>query len=366
MDRRAASPERRVRFARRARAAVLWSLAAFALSHLGLLAATETAYPEFRDPLYGRKKHELERCLAEAPPGARVVLLLGSSRIYNGADSRLLREQLRAALGEGAVVYNFGMAGAGPVTELLVLSRLLADGIKPDLVLIEVFPAMLAAADPLLEWDALRASRLWHGDLALLERCDASFAAKRSEWLRCVLSAWHAYRYGIVGRISTRWVPPQYSGAHTGFDRYGWQPLTDKIAPPECRATGLLTAQRVYSPMLADFRPGPGARALTEMLNTCRRERLSAVMLLMPEGDRFTSWYSPQAARAVDELVGATAREASVPVIDARRWMHEDDFFDSHHLLPASAQRFSYRLGRRAAGPLREQVLAALPALPRR
>jgi hypothetical protein len=365
---RRSPPGGQLRFARRARSAIIWSLAAFGALQLSLLAAIETRFPEFRDPLYGRKRHQLERCLADAPTGAPLVLLLGSSRVYNGADANGLKAQLRLTLGEDAVVYNFGLAAAGPLTELIVLNRLLADGVKPELVLIEVFPAMLAAAEPLLESDPLTASRLWQADLPLLEHCDASFESNRFAWYRGAAVGWHTYRYGIVGRLSTSWLPPEGwgNGCYAYFDPCGWQPLDEKSCPAESRTGGLLVAEHKYAKTLGEFRPGPGVRALQEILKLCRSENLPAALLLMPEGDQFTSWYSPKAKQKVEELIRGAAREASVSLIDARRWMQEEDFFDSHHLLAGAAQRFSGRLGREAGMLMRDEVHASRAGSPRR
>ena len=41
-------------------------------------------------------------------------------------------------------VFNFGVIGAGPITELLSLRKMLREGIVPDFLLIEVLPPFLA------------------------------------------------------------------------------------------------------------------------------------------------------------------------------------------------------------------------------
>ena len=40
------------------------------------------------------------------------------------------------------MLFNFGMVGAGPLVELVVLRRLLAEGVRPDLLLVEVLPPL--------------------------------------------------------------------------------------------------------------------------------------------------------------------------------------------------------------------------------
>lgn len=337
----------RRRLARRAQVALLSGLTCFGLFQLGVIAAIETRFPEFRDPLYGRKLDQLRKCVDASPGDASLVLLLGSSRIYNGVEARVLKAQLEKALGENVVVYNFGLAGAGPLSELIVLNRLLAGGVKPDLVLLEIFPAMFADVQPLIECDVLATPRLWHADLDLLERCDRSFATKRVDWYRAVALPCHTYRYGIIGRFSTQWLPAEGWGnaCFAEFDPYGWQGLGKWQNLQEERKVGLQAARLIYEPKVRHFRPGVGIAALRELLQLCRSEELPAVLLFTPEGDEFASWYSPHSLAQIEEGIYGVAHEADVPVIDARRWMSEEEFFDSHHLLAGGAERFSRRLG---------------------
>ena len=50
-------------------------------------------------------------------------------------------------------------------------------------------------------------------------------------------------------------------------------------------------------------------------------------------------------APLIDAYLAGLSRDYGVAVIDARTWVAEDGFFDSHHLLPAGASTFSRRLG---------------------
>jgi hypothetical protein len=78
----------------------------------------------------------------------------------------------------------------------------------------------------------------------------------------------------------------------------------------------------------------------------------------MPEGPAFRSWYGPGAWPRVRGLVDGLGREFGARVIDARCWMPEDAFSDSHHLLPAPAAVFTARLGREAIAPLLRKFAA--------
>jgi hypothetical protein len=53
-------------------------------------------------------------------------------------------------------------------------------------------------------------------------------------------------------------------------------------------------------------------------------------------------------------------RKYGTPVINARDWLGEDDFLDSHHLLVEAAGKFTHRLAEEALLPLlRGTVLPA-------
>ncbi len=127
--------------ASRGRAAVLWTLLLFALSQLALGLWICRRHPEFRDPEFSSVLTGLRSRLAEAP-GRPLVLVLGSSRPANSLRPAILTRAL-ADTEPSPVVFNAALLWGGPLHELLVFRRLLADGVRPDWLLIEVFPPML-------------------------------------------------------------------------------------------------------------------------------------------------------------------------------------------------------------------------------
>lgn len=355
------SPSRRYR--RRARTVVTSTILGFTAIQLALLLAIEFVWPQPRDPLYGRKLDQLQKRIAVSPPGTPLVILLGSSRVFNGVDPGTLEREMAASLGKSVTVYNFGLSAAGPMTEMVVLNRLLSAGIKPDLVLLELFPAMLADHQPLLEADAIATSRLWHCDLNLLGRCDESFSAVSKAWWRGAVIPCHTYRYGLLGTLSTAWLPAAGWGtAYAPIDSNGWQCIDADTCPPESRPVAVLVARGKYGHALEDFRLGPGARAVQETLELCRRNRIRAATVLMPEGNEFQSWYSPEAQDSLRTFVEKLPVNQLVPVIDARSWMPDDEFFDSHHLLSGGAVRFSEQLSRPTAGLMAGDGVATVAA----
>jgi hypothetical protein len=84
----------------------------------------------------------------------------------------------------------------------------------------------------------------------------------------------------------------------------------------------------------------------------CRQERIAAALLLVPEGTDFRGLYSPAARGTIDAYLSRLRQEHGVPVIDARDWVGDDGFWDSHHLLRTGAVTLTRRFGRGGAAAL--------------
>jgi hypothetical protein len=344
---------RRGAAARRAGAALLTALGAFAGLQLAFTAAVETVCSDLRDPLYACR---LERVRRRAPAGGpRCVVMLGSSRTQAGFKAAALEGPLGESLGRPAVAFNFGVAGGGPLTELLTWRRLRRDGARPDLLLVEVLPPLLTASVPPAELneERLPADRLRWSDLALVERY-ASRPDLRRDWRLGGAAPFYGRRLALVSRLAPGLLPQgsRMDGAWR-VDPSGGVPTTYEYPTPEQRQRALARAREEYRYYLSDFRlGGPACDGLCELLASCRQDGVPAALVLMPEGPVFRSWYPPGAGRAVRDWLEAVGERLDVPLIDAREWMEEDDFVDSHHLLPEAAGRFTRRLGSEGVLPL--------------
>jgi hypothetical protein len=338
---------------RQGRSALLWGLASFAALQALLAVALETVCPELRDPMFGDK---LLRLGARTSGHGRpyTVLMIGSSRCLYGFDAGRLDAPVSAAVGRPAVVFNFGIAGAGPVTELLTLQRLLGRGVRPDLLLIEVLPPRLS--DLSEEAAMMPPVRLWWRDLPLVERYGAPADRLRAGWWEDWPVPWYKHRFAILSRALPYLLPDglREDGIWgKGTDGAGWAANTLALTPAE-RRRAEARAREEYLGYLSDYRPGgPGARALREVLDVCRRERLPAVLVLMPEGSAFRGLYPPEARARLDAFLAGLRRDYAVPLIDAREWVPDGAFWDSHHLQADGAAAFTERLGPR--------LLEALP-----
>jgi hypothetical protein len=340
---------------RRARSAVLAALAGFALLQGGLLAAVE-AWPRLRDPMYGDKAARMQRRFAAAEPGAAKVVLLGTSRTGYGFDAKRCEAVLRDELGRPAVCFNFGIPSSGPVTHNLYLKRLLAEGVRPDLLLLEVLPPLLADCGPqpreacFMNVDRL----LGPGELyaALGYGClnmNAIEGRRETAWV-----PWYELRFALLGRVVPSW-------NHWGL-RHDWSRCADEAgwSEPEPSvskerwALGTVHAWGEYGALLQHFRPGgPAAAALRDSLATCSQAGIPVALVLMPEATIFRAFYGPGSDERLLVFLSVLRQEFGVPVIDARPWVDDGDFRDTHHLLLPGAKVFTERLAREVAPLLR-------------
>jgi hypothetical protein len=349
-------PRRRRPLAGAARAALLWGAVMFLLAQLGLALAIETHLPELREPYYAYKARRLRERLASTPAPRRTVVMLGSSRTVYALRGQFVEAQLAAQRQEPVIVYNFGLPGAGPLTQLITLRRLLAHGIRPDGLLLEVLPPVFAGHVPLAEVNRLLPERLWREDLPVAEPYLAPDARLRSSWyLRWLLPA-YTHRFAIMSKVAPALLPFQLRlDWFRDIDGCGWTLPPWRERTPERVQHAVERTRAEYLHYLKEFRlGGTSCAALRELLVLCRDEGIPTVLVVMPEGSEFQSWYPPGAWEQVEGYLAGLHRDHGVPIITARDWSRDDEFSDSHHLMPEGAKRFTIRLGREVIVPLLE------------
>jgi hypothetical protein len=135
------------------------------------------------------------------------------------------------------------------------------------------------------------------------------------------------------------------------------EPVESSAVAPERRQQALEQAHTEYAENMRNTRlGGEGYRCLRELLARVRGDGVPAALVIMPEGPAFQSWYAPGAYRAVRDGLDDLAAGFGVVVLDLHDGMAEADFYDSHHLIPGSAARFTERLGKEYLLPLLQQT----------
>ena len=91
----------------------------------------------------------------------------------------------------------------------------------------------------------------------------------------------------------------------------------------------------------------------------CRDEGIAVTLLLTPEGTEFHGWYGPATEATLVSYLGQLSRETGVPVVDARGWLADDVFYDSHHVVEPGARDFTRRLDAEVLRPALGDELGA-------
>jgi hypothetical protein len=331
----------------------------FAASQLALWTYVDWHRPEVRDPLYTHRLRSLQARQAESP-GAPLVLFLGSSRIKYG----VWPAAMKVAVAENApspVIYNFGLNGAGTIRELMYFRRLLADGVRPDWLILETWPPlwvedgffeeakMVLGADDLHWRDVPLVCRYFGRKPSILRQAVRQSVLPLTMYrgrllasaIDCLLPR---QQLGDMSRQVSDWLPS---------DDTGWFPLTWGPKTPEQKSRVLKESTEQIKPLIDGLRIDPRSdAALREILDECRKRGIRAAVLLMPEHSLTRDWYSPQARALVHGYLYGLRRDYGVPILDTRDWVPDEQFADFCHMAPAAAAPFAQRLGREVVQPL--------------
>lgn len=352
---RPASPGRR-----RACRAVLAGVALFVASQL-LIGQVAEHTVRLRDPLFGDKFARLRKKLAAAPDPA-VVVMFGSSRTGLGFHGKVLERQLSTP-DRPVVAFNYGTPAAGPVTHLVYFNRLLARGVRPSLVLMEVLPSMLADGHggP-VERHWFQSDRLTYSERATVLRYGFDPREVNPRWWRSVLVPSQALRFQLASRVVPSWLPWQVRFDWSrGSDECGWGTSQAQAVGEGQLTRGIAQATAEYGATLAAYTPGgPAAAALADLLAVCRAEGVPAHMVLMPEGATFRALLPAAGDARLVAFLTELQSAAGVGLTDARGWLPDDSFYDGHHMFARGAEAFTRRLGREVVAP----CLGATPERP--
>jgi hypothetical protein len=344
---RACNESCRARPLSRARAALLWGLVAFLLGQLAL-GQTLNGWWAVRDPEYGLRLDSLRARTAERAPGRPLVLFLGSSRVATGFRPDLV-PQNRAASGGGPVVFNYGLCRAGPVLELLSLRRLLADGVRPDCVFVEVWP-FLSANSAQGQMAGFQPERLRRQDRRAMRAYYTDPRSRPQQWLDAVVPTL-SYRTQLLRQFAPSLVhePPHVNDDWEGLDDWGWlrhEPYRDGYV----RTPAAEGIRSIYLAAARQFAASDDTRrAFADLLALCRHEKIAVVLVAMPDG--FLADYEPTARARMTAFLHGLSADLDVPLIDARAWMPLDDFVEGVHLTHVGAAAFTKRFEREVLRP---------------
>jgi hypothetical protein len=332
------------RRSRCARSALLWFAAYYALAQLAFNLVLPGWHPTMQDNYQAYKLRQVRDWTAREPDRPLVVML-GSSRTQQAFQAGRLHG-LPGPGGKPLLAYNLGVPMSGQIHACLYLHEMLDAGIRPCLVLVEFTPMLLNEPQPGVYSEEDWTLGPWLS-LRRLARCWPYFARpfdKAAEWLEARLAPWYAFRLHLLERGREEDFQTVKVHAERFHDPWGFIRHT-VVLNRQQQSSSVSIMHELERPTLSSFRVGAGPlRAMRDLLETARRERIPVVLVLMPESNAFRSWYPPQelakALRQFEVLRDAYGTDA----IDAYRWLPDEEFYDGHHATEKGAHAFTTRL----------------------
>jgi hypothetical protein len=329
---RRARPARR---SRRARLAVLLFPPLFVAVLCAAWAGTEAAVPAVTDPDC-RAKLDLLRQLRSERPNAPVGVVLGSSRLVWGFRP----DALPAPAAGARVWFNGAHVGAGPALQRIAFARLLRDGARPDAVAVEVMPTFLANEN----------ARFVCGHVAVRE-----YALARRYFNAPITFDYNFARLRLARAPDLARALDPLAGV-PAYRPLGTHPTATETVTADERQRRTAEAHKNNALFLQRPAVRPAAdRALRDLLSEAQAHGVRAVLVRTPEGATFRSWHPPERRAELDAYVRGLATDFAVPVIDARDWLEEGAFYDSHHMLRGGADAFTVRFVRELEVALRDR-----------
>jgi hypothetical protein len=325
---------------RRATRSLLAFLAFTLLIHGGFSLWLDYGPPRLRDPEYGKRLARLKARRAEQP-NRPLILALGSSRVAMD-----IRPGVLEPAPDRPMLFNFALAGSGPIMELMAFRRALADGIRPDAVLIEYWPAFLREDAGYHEDARLDIARLRPVDRQLVREFfrDPDKTERRMDRHR--LNPWFEHRKSLMNQASPGWLPLGLRNEATWekIDAWGWLPGHESATPAQ-RKAGLAASAGYYVPLFAKYEISPDAdRALRQLVAECRERDIPVALVYLPESAAFRSFMPPRAVKLADEHLASIRTELSLPLIDTRGWVPDDALPDGFHMIRSTAATFTAKL----------------------
>lgn len=324
------------------RAALLWAALVFVSLQAALAIAADCIWPGLRYPEYGRKLALLKHAVTEHGTQPALVAI-GTSRTAFGFAPAAFESSAGAEW-----QFNFAMTGQGPIQELLCLHRLLAEGIHPHRLLIEIHPPLLHQVFPYFEPGLSDIGRLTWADARVLAAYVEQPRQLYRDWLGSRCFPWHTHRRQLLGIVAP-WLLTELERTDQNLtretDECGWSQFPVRPTDAANRRAMEEWSVGLYVEYLREFSVSAAPqRAVAEFVNVCRREKIELALVLMPECKRFRQSYPPAAVAELERWLDEVQRQNGVTVFNCRDWCADDQFCDGHHMLPEGAQRFSARL----------------------
>jgi hypothetical protein len=295
--------------------------------------------PRVRDPEYGRRlngaRHQIQ-----THPQQRTVLLLGSSRVAMGIKPSAVTDN------NVPVLLNYSLAGSGPIMELMAYRRARADGIRPDGVLIEYWPAFLREDVGYHEDARLDPLRLGAVDEPIVTDYFRNPAQARTILRERRFNPWFTHRKSLMNQLGPGWLPyhQRSEAIWANIEPDGWLPGRVGATDDE-RKSAAVEVRRYYWPLFANFEISEVSdRALKQLIDEIRADQIPLALIYLPESSAFRVNMTPQSVQIADAHLKRIQSEWNLKLLNTREWAGEAELPDGFHLTQQGAADYTRRL----------------------
>jgi hypothetical protein len=304
-------------------------------------------WPELRFPEIGPLFRDLTAL--RRPPG---VVVMGSSRFLGGVRPDVIDPLLREYTREGPRTFNASVTGGDALVHDRLLDRMLREGRRPGLLLVEVSPEHLTSHSPLLGQQVLRLMTWPDVPRYLPEVVKYSSAM---QLLRSRLLSLYVHRYQIRKRlfggqpsVAVR-TCPDFTGIPPSSPRLVELPpeqIGDTSTPGMPPTEGLVRWLEDYR--LSRVTTG----ALERLLRRCRDASVPVVLVGAPETVGHRHLCTPAVDTTYLGYVRFLAAKYGCRFVDFRDRIADAEFVDVMHMNQRGAALFSQALARDAVIPV--------------
>ncbi|VTS08676.1 hypothetical protein [Tuwongella immobilis] len=333
---------------------LLWGMLSFAAVQLGLVAMIRGDWLIVEDPPFARKLgiFRASGYAKDRDPQTRRILGIGTSRLLIGWNAAQTESRLRSELGQPVRTFNFGIPAAGPVMQNLITRRLLRQDVRADVVILEVMMPFYLA--PVQVMDRFGRNGAFESAWLLPHRLSAEETRELEQ--RGIIShrasqlgqgmPTYDYRTPLLGYLAPAMQTACDPTDMTPYtDAHGWVRSVFRDLTPQQYQHGVRNAQKMYGEVCRSRELDDRMLVfLDETLARLQAAGMKPMLVAMPEGRDFRSWYQPDALTEFAQKMQQLSQTHSVSFVDAREWLPDAMFSDSHHLTEAGADAFSQRL----------------------
>lgn len=290
------------------------------------------------------------------------VVAFGSSRIGLAFTASEVGDTLRQRFPERNLhVMNFAVPSGDPITSDRLLARMLDQGVRPRIVVVEMSPEVVNAYN---EWLGFDIARIVRWDDLPEHMVDFFRSGTVRRLLTYRLFPLCVYRQEIVRELlpwsgdvlASEMAMPSVplTSDQSGLDSQGlWGRAIEAHrgfgGTKADTREGLMHLRR----WLRRYRAGGSALgALERLLHRCREHDIDVVLVGIPFHSEHRGEYTCEIEADFTATMHRLTQQYGCRFVDYRHSLADDQFFDNAHVLPAGGSVFSRRLAQDILVPI--------------